>query len=103
MEEVDLAPFKGSLGHGRGSGSSRLHALHMANIFDIVGRAVAAVVATTSSDCRREQCRETESIDRLHVCLLLQLDEEAQKEQCADQTRNESRRKRKKDKAPPCF
>lgn len=81
MEEVDLTPFERSLGHGGRSRSSRLHALHMANIFDVVGRAVAAIVATTSSDCRREQCRETKGIDRLHFYLLLQLKQGAQKGQ----------------------
>lgn len=74
MQEVDLTPFERSLGHGGRSRSSRLHALHMANIFDVVGRAVAAVAATAGSDCRREQCRETESTDGLHF---LQLNEEA--------------------------
>ena len=46
MEEVDLAPFQRSLGTVGSVGSARLNALDVANVLDLVGRAVAVIIAT---------------------------------------------------------
>lgn len=50
MEEVDLAPFERAFGTCRCVGSARLDTLHVADMLDHVGRAIAAIMATSQSE-----------------------------------------------------
>lgn len=53
MEEVDLSPLQGSFGAVGGIRGAGLHALHMANMLDLVNGAIA-VVLTAGSDSREQ-------------------------------------------------
>ena len=66
MEDVELAPFERSVRAIRWVGGSRLDALDVANMLDVVDRAVAAV----ASQCDRGRNGKTaDNIEDLHPFL----------------------------------
>lgn len=67
MKEVNLSPFKGSLGAVGSTGGAGLDSLHVANVLDHVNRAVAAIILTTAGKSGGNQGKSAaKDSERLH-------------------------------------